>query len=108
MNDPGQIQEHKVENRTGRRGPNLFVWVGLLVVFAGAVTYFVFFAYFPALRDFPWVNLPLVALGFLISARSLRRTLVGVTYGLLARVFASVAFFLSFVSTSCICHRSGG
>lgn len=47
---------------------NHAVWLGPVVVFVGAVSYFTWFARFPALRDFPWVNLPLVAGGLALSA----------------------------------------
>ena len=59
-----------------RRPRNLYAWIGPLVVLAGTVSYFVYFFRFPVLRDFPWVNLPLVALGLLISARGLRGLVV--------------------------------
>jgi hypothetical protein len=42
---------------------NHALWGGPLLVFAGAVSYFTVFARFPVLRDFPWLNLPLVLLG---------------------------------------------
>jgi len=51
----------------GARSRNHLIWIGPLVVFGGAVSYFMVFARFPALRDFPWVNLPLVAAGALLS-----------------------------------------
>lgn len=38
-------------------------WLAPLIVFVGAVSYFLVFVRYPALRDFPWVNLPLVVLG---------------------------------------------
>ena len=51
---------------TGRRF-NLLVWLGPAVVSAGAVSYFLVFARFPALRDFPWLNMPIVLAGVLLS-----------------------------------------
>lgn len=44
------------------------VWIGFLVAFTGIVSYFEFFSRFPVLRDFPWVNLPMVLLGAVVSA----------------------------------------
>lgn len=41
--------------------------IGPVVTFAGAVSYFLWFARYPALRDFPWLNLPLVLLGVVLS-----------------------------------------
>ena len=46
---------------------NHAVWLGPLIVFAGAVSYFTFFVRYPDLRDTPIVNLPLVILGALVS-----------------------------------------
>lgn len=47
---------------------NHLIWIGLLTTLVGLVSYFMVFARFPALRDFPWVNLPLTALGVAASA----------------------------------------
>jgi hypothetical protein len=44
-----------------------------LITFSGAVSYFLIFARFPKLRDFPWVNLPLVLAGLILSFAGLRR-----------------------------------
>jgi hypothetical protein len=48
------------------------VWLGPLVVFCGAVSYFTVFVSVPALRDFPWLNLPLVWVGLLVSVLGVR------------------------------------
>lgn len=53
--------------------PNHLLWLGPVVGLAGLVTYFIYFARFPALRDFPWVNLPLVLLGATLAAIGYRR-----------------------------------
>jgi len=55
------------------RRRNHLLWVGPLVVFAGFVSYYQLFARFAVLRDFPWVNLPLIWLGVVLSALGLRR-----------------------------------
>jgi len=52
---------------------NHLLWIGPLVVFAGFVSYYQVFARFAALRDFPWVNLPLIWVGVVLSAVGLRR-----------------------------------
>jgi hypothetical protein len=52
---------------------NHALWLGPLLTFAGGVTYFTTFARWAPLRDFPWVNLPLVLGGLLLSAAGLRR-----------------------------------
>jgi len=58
---------------TGQAAWNRAAWLGPLVTFAGAVSYFMFFVRFPALRDFPWVNLPLVLIGLGLSVLGARR-----------------------------------
>jgi hypothetical protein len=52
---------------------NHLLWLGPLVTLAGALSYFLYFARFPVLRDFPWVNLPLVLCGLALSAVGLWR-----------------------------------
>ena len=56
-----------------QRRRNHLIWIGPLVAFAAAVSYFEVFASFPALRDFPWVNLPLIFLGLGLSALAVWR-----------------------------------
>ncbi len=48
------------------------IWLGPLVVFLGVISYFLVFARFPAVRDFPWINLPIVFIGLAISTAALR------------------------------------
>jgi hypothetical protein len=55
------------------RPRNHLLWIGPLLTFAGGVSYFLYFARFPALRDVPWVNLPLVLAGLLLSVIALGR-----------------------------------
>jgi len=55
------------------RSSNHLLWLGPLVVFTGAVSYFLFFTRFPDLRDFPWVNLPWVLIGLAMSVMGLLR-----------------------------------
>jgi len=49
--------------RCGERLARHGIWAAPIVVFAGAVSYFLFFVRFPDLRDVPWVNAPWVGLG---------------------------------------------
>jgi hypothetical protein len=49
------------------RRRNHLLWVGPLVVFAGFVSYYQVFVRFPVLRDFPWVNLPVIWIGVVLS-----------------------------------------
>ena len=52
---------------------NHFVWLGPVVCFVAGVSYFEVFAKFAPLRDFPWVNLPLVLVGWAFSALAVWR-----------------------------------
>lgn len=54
---------------------NHLIWIGALVSVLGLVSYFTTFARFPALRDFPWVNIPVVLIGFAVSMMAVRRRL---------------------------------
>jgi len=50
-----------------KRWPKHAVWLGVVISVVGFLSYYVFFARFPDLRDFPIVNLPLVFLGAAIA-----------------------------------------
>lgn len=92
-----------------RRRRNHLLWLGPLLTFGGAVSYFTTFARYPALRDFPWLNLPLVLLGPALSLVALRRSIkrrsrraikaaavVGTLFSFgLASLFCGYVFFLS-------------
>jgi len=54
---------------------NHLIWIGALISVLGLVSYFTTFARFPALRDFPWVNIPVVLIGFAVSMMAVRRRL---------------------------------
>ena len=54
------------------RRRNHLLWIGPLVVFAGFVSYYQVFARFAVLRDFPWVNLPVIWVGVVLSAIGVR------------------------------------
>jgi hypothetical protein len=60
---------------TGTKRGNHALWLGPILAFAGTVSYFVYFARFPALRDLPWVNLPVVLAGLALSAYGFVRAL---------------------------------
>lgn len=64
------VRESSVEPARRR---NHAIWLGPAVTFSGAVSYFTVFVRYPTLRDFPWVNLPLVLLGVALSAFGLLR-----------------------------------
>jgi hypothetical protein len=57
---------------TARRRNHL-LWLGPLVVFAGFVSYYQLFARIPALRDFPWVSLPVIWVGVVLTAFGIRQ-----------------------------------
>ncbi len=52
---------------------NHLIWVGPVVTVAAILSYFMVFARYPALRDFPWLNLPLAVLGIGLSAAGVWR-----------------------------------
>ena len=90
-----------------KRSWNASVWVGLLLVLAGIVSYPVYFARFAATRDFPWVNLPAIALGLVLLgvgiARAFRRPdayrgkIFGSILGVAAVLVAGFFFYEIFV-----------
>ena len=56
-----------------KRSWNWAVWSGVLIVLAGILSYPLFFIRIPALRDFPWANLPLIALGLVLIGLGVAR-----------------------------------
>lgn len=60
-----------------KRSWNANIWVGFFLVLAGAFSYPLFFARFPATRDIPWANLAILALALILLgvgiARAFRR-----------------------------------
>lgn len=51
---------------------NHWLWSGTLVALLGFVSYYTVFFQWPATRDFPWVNLPLVWAGAGMTAWGMR------------------------------------
>jgi hypothetical protein len=77
-------------NAGPRKKPNHLVWIGPLVSIIGLVSYFTFFARFPALRDVPKINMPLVAAGLVMSLWALfRRRSLWAVAGLLVSVICA-------------------
>jgi hypothetical protein len=86
------------------------LWFGPLLTFGAAVSYFTTFARFPALRDVPWLNLPLVLAGLAVTIVGVRAALsrgtrrrtkvLGLASGtfsfLLATLFCLYIFVLSY------------
>jgi hypothetical protein len=62
-------------NKAAPKRKNHLVWIGVLIAIIGLVSYFTFFARFPATRDIPWINLPLVFAGVVVSVLAVRRRL---------------------------------
>jgi len=80
---------------------NHAIWIGPIVTFVGAVSYFLYFARFPSLRDVPWLNLPIVACGVWLSGVGVRRAFtlpgryrgrIGGALGLLLSVSLALLF----------------
>tara|TARA_R110002096_G_scaffold123315_21_gene266932 strand:- start:1689 stop:2111 length:423 start_codon:yes stop_codon:yes gene_type:complete len=49
------------------------IWLGPLITLVGFLSYFLIFAKYPVLRDVPWVNIPLVTLGGVLTVAGLWR-----------------------------------
>ena len=47
-------------------------WVGGIVSVGGLISYFLYFARFPDLRDTPWLNTSIIVLGMIISLYGLK------------------------------------
>jgi hypothetical protein len=56
-----------------KRRWNWSIWVGFLLVVAGAISFPLLFINYPATRDFPWANLLLFAAGLTLLAVGLGR-----------------------------------
>ena len=52
-------------------------WLGPLIAVPGFLSYYLFFARYPAFRDFPWANLLLLAGAVALSVVGLRRVWAG-------------------------------
>jgi hypothetical protein len=78
------------------------VWLGPLLSVAGFLSYFFYFVAFPALRDWPWVNLPLVLGGFALSVIAVWRAFAR-SDRYRGRVFGSLGLALSLLVTGFFC-----
>lgn len=91
---------------------NHLLWIGPLVAFVGVVSYFQVFARYPALRDTPWLNAPVIAAGVVLSIVAVARAyrdpgrwrgrVVGVVGLAFSALFAGLFFWyiLSYSSTA--------
>jgi len=100
MDTAGPTSEEPV-----KRWPKHAVWIGLLITLVGFLSYFLYFYQFPATRDFPVVNLPIVVLGVALTAagcwgvfkhgrRSLRKALAGLSLLLSLGVAGLLSFYV--------------
>jgi hypothetical protein len=77
-----------------KRSWNGLVWLGFVLAVAGAISYPLYFARFPMLRDIPWANLAIIAVALILIgvgiSRAFRRpdayrgTIFGSILGVLA------------------------
>jgi hypothetical protein len=56
-----------------KRQWNWRLWLGFLLIFAGAAGYLAIFAWYPITRDFPWVSLLMFAAGVVLLIIGLNR-----------------------------------
>jgi len=81
---------------------NHLTWIGATVSVVALISYFIFFARFPALRDSAWINLlgVILGLGLSIAAVVRRRSLWSLAGVVLSAVSATAlvgyVFFLSY------------
>ena len=92
-----------------KRSWNAIVWVGLVVVLAGLVSYPLIFIRYAVTRDVPWASLLIMALGLVLLAvgvaRAFRRPdayrgkIFGSTLGVLAVAVAALFCYGVFIGT---------
>lgn len=76
---------------------NWQIWAGLLVTYLGLLSFPLFFVRFPSTRDFPWVNLILVAIALLLLLIGLKRAFKP-ERSRLSKILASIVAVLSFAA----------
>lgn len=82
---------------------NHALWLGPVLAIAGFLSYFLFFVQWAALRNFPWVNLPLLIVALALSGYGLYRAWSGgwgkKTAGILSTLFsgALLGLFVGYV-----------
>jgi hypothetical protein len=101
-----------------KRSWNWLVWTGALLVFLGVVSYPLYFIRFPALRDFPWANLPLIVIGLVLLAVGLVRAvrhpelhrgkIFGSVLAVVALAFSGVFFYGIFIGARHVLPASHG
>ncbi len=100
------VSEETPNNQPPQRHNRVLPWIllGPPVTFTGVVSYFLYFAQFPELRDTPWLNIPFALFGVGLSGVGIWRSfqVAGWIKRILAGggAFCSVAFtglFLAYV-----------
>lgn len=76
------------------RWPLFLVWLGFVIMVAGALSYFLYFVQFADLRDFPVLNLPIVILGVLVAGVGCGRVFRQ-KRGMLSKGLAGIGFLLT-------------
>jgi hypothetical protein len=56
-----------------KRSWNANLWIGFVLVLVGSISYPLFFARFPLLRDFPWASLAILALALILLGVGITR-----------------------------------
>lgn len=97
------VMQNEVVAQPQKPGLNYLAWIGPIVTLVGAISYFLYFVRFADLRDFPWVNLPLVALGVVFSVVGLSRAFSRAGYKLRSKAIASLGFLFSLGLGSLFC-----
>ncbi len=101
-----------------KRSWNWAVWTGTLLVLLGVISYPLFFVRFPVLRDFPWANLSMIALGLVLLALGLARAfrhpdlwrgkIFGTVLAVLAVAFSGFFAFVIFIGGRHVLPPSSG
>ena len=86
-----------------KRSWNFSIWIGLLLVALGLLTYIPIFSLYPVTRDFPWVNLLMMAGGFAFLGRGLVRAWKEPA-AYRGKVFGSVFALLSIAGIGLFCY----
>ena len=76
MTDSERTSDVESADSVSPRRRNHAIWLGPLVTLAGFISYFTYFIRFAELRDFPWLNLPLVLIGLAVSILGVSRAFV--------------------------------
>lgn len=85
-----------------KRSWNGWIWAGFVLVLAGIFTYIPIFAQFPITRDFPWVNLLLLAAGLALMGAGLVRA-YRMPQAYRGRIFGTALALVGILGTALFC-----